>query len=83
MGIDTEGRITGISCGGSNFSETAGLGAKVKEDAFSGQFAGMQAPVSLKKDGGNVDSVTAASRSSGAVCRAVNRACEFVATVGK
>ena len=83
VGIDTEGRITGISCGGSNFSETAGLGAKVKEDAFSGQFAGMQAPVSLKKDGGKVDSGTAASRSSGAVCRAVNRACEFVATVGK
>lgn len=82
VGIDNNGMITGISCGGSGFSETPGLGAKVKEAKFSDQFAGMSAPVSLTKDGGQVDSVTAASRSSRAVCKAVNAACDYVAAMG-
>ena len=74
VGIDNNGMITGISCGGSGFSETP---AK-----FSDQFAGMSAPVSITKDGGQVDSVTAASRSSRAVCKAVNAACDYVAAMG-
>lgn len=82
VGIDNNGMITGISCGGSGFSETPGLGAKVKEAKFSDQFAGMSAPVSIVKDGGTVDSVTAASRSSRAVCKAVNAACDYVAAMG-
>lgn len=82
VGIDNNGMITGISCGGSGFSETPGLGAKVKEASFSDQFAGMSAPVSITKDGGQVDSVTAASRSSRAVCKAVNAACDYVAAMG-
>ena len=82
VGIDNNGMITGISCGGSGFSETPGLGAKVKEAKFSDQFAGMSAPVSITKDGGTVDSVTAASRSSRAVCKAVNAACDYVAAMG-
>lgn len=77
VGVAADGTITGISCGGGNFAETAGLGAKVKEAAFTEQFAGMTAPVALTKDGGDVDSVTAASRSSGAVCRAVNAAADY------
>lgn len=82
VGIDNNGMITGISCGGSGFSETPGLGAKVKDATFSDQFAGMSAPVSITKDGGQVDSVTAASRSSRAVCKAVNAACDYVAAMG-
>ncbi len=81
VGIDTNGIITGISCGGSDFNETAGLGAKVKEAAFTDQFAGMSGPVSITKDGGEVDAVTAASRSSRAVCTAVNAACDYVAGI--
>lgn len=81
VGIDNNGMITGISCGGSGFSETPGLGAKVKEAKFSDQFAGMSAPVSITKDGGQVDSITAASRSSRAVCKAVNAACDYVAAM--
>ena len=65
--------------GGSGFSETAGLGAKVKDASFTEQFAGLVAPVALVKDGGEVDSVTAASISSNAVCSAVNTAAEFIA----
>ncbi len=79
IGMDGEGVLTGIQCGGSGFSETAGLGAKVKEASFTDQFAGLVAPVSLVKDGGEVDSVTAASISSNAVCSAVNTAAEFIA----
>lgn len=79
VGIDINGLITGISCGGSDFSETPGLGANVKNAAFTDQFTGLTSPVAITKDGGQVDSVTAASRSSRAVCNAVNAACEFVA----
>ncbi|MEG1776587.1 MAG: hypothetical protein RR367_08770, partial [Clostridia bacterium] len=31
-GIDLQGTITGLSVGGSNFSETAGLGTKVRDE---------------------------------------------------
>lgn len=34
VGVNAEGELTGIQCGGSGFSETAGLGAKVKETRF-------------------------------------------------
>lgn len=81
VGVALDGTLTGVSCGGSGFSETAGLGAKVKESAFSGQFAGMTTPLALTKNGGDVDSVTAASISSGAVCDAVNIAGDFVSTL--
>ncbi|MDO4546744.1 MAG: FMN-binding protein, partial [Clostridia bacterium] len=69
-GIDTAGVITGISVGGSEFSETAGLGAKTREAGFTDQFAGVVPPVRLNN---NVDSVTGASISSGAVVAGVNR----------
>ena len=82
VGIANDETITGISCGGSGFSETAGLGAKVKDALFSGQFAGMTTPLALTKNGGEVDSVTAASISSGAVCDAINAAGEYVMSLG-
>ena len=47
VGVNAEGELTGIQCGGSGFSETAGLGAKVKETAFSSQFAGLATPVAI------------------------------------
>ena len=40
VGTDAEGTLTGISVGGENFSETAGLGARAKTPAFTDQFAG-------------------------------------------
>lgn len=81
VGVDMNGIITDISCGGSDFSETAGLGAKVKDAAFTDQFAGKEAPVALTKNNGEIDSVTAASRSSNAVCTAVNEVCEYVSGI--
>ncbi|MDR0840700.1 MAG: FMN-binding protein [Christensenellaceae bacterium] len=76
VGVDTAGVITGIDVGGSNFSETVGLGAKTKDPEFTGQFVGLQPPLTLKQ---NVDSVSGASISSGAVVGAVNTACEYIA----
>ena len=76
VGMDSSGVITGINVGGSNFSETAGLGAKVKNDAFKDQFKGLIPPVVLNED---VDAVTAATISSRAVTDAVNRACDYLA----
>ncbi len=81
VGVDASGKLTGIQCGGSSFQETAGLGAKVKEASFIDQFAGLGTPVSLVKNGGEVDSVTAASISSAAVCNAVNLAAEYIAGI--
>ncbi|MDE7356877.1 MAG: RnfABCDGE type electron transport complex subunit G, partial [Bacteroidales bacterium] len=57
--------------------ETPGLGAKMTEPAFYAQFEGKH-PSSfrfiVKKDGGDVDAITAATISSRAYCAALDRA---------
>ena len=57
--------------------ETPGLGTKMKEAKFNGQFAGKN-PATFKlfvtKDGGQVDAITASTISSRAVCDALRRA---------
>lgn len=78
-GIKTDGEITGITVGGSKFAETAGLGANTKQPAFITQFSGKKTPLTLKMD---IDAVTGASISSGAVVKAVNEAAEFVRLLG-
>ena len=80
VGVDNDGVITGINVGGANFSETAGLGTKTKEPAFTEQFKGLSAPLTLK---GNVDSVSGASVSSGAVVNGVNAVLDYVAGLDK
>ena len=80
VGVDNDGVITGINVGGANFSETAGLGAKTKEPAFTEQFKGLSAPLTLK---GNVDSVSGASVSSGAIVNGVNTVLDYVAGLEK
>ena len=79
VGMDDEGTIAGVRVGGSNFSETAGLGAKSKEPAFYEQFAGMVYPVDLTKNGGEVDAITAATITSSAVVRGVNDTAKYIA----
>jgi len=59
--------------------ETPGLGDKMetKKSNFSGQFKGKnpaQFKLMVKKDGGDVDAITAATISSRAFCDALNRA---------
>ena len=75
VGMTEDGTIAGVSIGGTEFAETAGLGAKVKEAWFGEQYAGEQAPVALTKDGGTIDAVSSATISSNAVTDAVNDAC--------
>lgn len=78
VGLLLDGTIAGVSIGGTDFAETAGLGARVKEEWFGAQFTGMSAPVALVKDGGEVDAVSSATISSAAVTSAVNAACDVL-----
>lgn len=57
--------------------ETPGLGTKMTEPAFRDQFMGKNPSrfsLKVKKDGGSVDAITAATISSRAFCDAVQRA---------
>lgn len=57
-------------------NETPGLGSNLTSPDFMNQFAGMNAakPLSVKKDGGEVQAITAATITSRAVCEAINDA---------
>jgi electron transport complex protein RnfG len=57
--------------------ETPGLGSKMGEEKFAGQFRGLIPPeqgVGVKKDGGAIQAITGATISSRCVTRAVNAA---------
>ncbi len=71
VGMDNNHTLTGISVGGAAFAETQGFGAKAKEPAFAQQFAGKSVPVTL---GDNIDAISGATITSGAVQNAVNTA---------
>ena len=58
-------------------AETPGLGANMVNDKFKGQFDGKDPQtftLKVKKDGGDVDAITAATISSRAVSEAIQRA---------
>lgn len=74
-----DGTIAGISVGGANFAETAGLGARAKEPEFAAQFAGKAAPVALKQNGGEIDALSGATITSKAVINGVNNAVTEIA----
>ena len=60
-------------------AETPGLGANMVNDKFKGQFDGKdpkQFVLKVKKDGGDVDAITAATISSRAVSEAVKKAAD-------
>ena len=86
VGVNAQGTVTGISVGGANFSETAGLGAKSKDAAFTDQFKNREVPLKVIKAGGEkaentVDAITSATITSNAVTGAVNQAGEYVKTL--
>jgi electron transport complex protein RnfG len=74
MGMDLEtGQLLGV--GVTTHSETPGLGARAKDDpSFRAQFKGMavDAPFSVKADGGQVDAVSGATITSRGVCAGLN-----------
>ncbi|MBE6336120.1 MAG: RnfABCDGE type electron transport complex subunit G [Lentimicrobiaceae bacterium] len=75
VGILANGTINNISV--LQHAETPGLGSKMSEPSFKDQFNNKHASsfnFNVKKDGGDVDAITAATISSRAFCDAVNRA---------
>ena len=85
VGVDTEGKVLGISV--VSHTETAGLGAVAAAttsagEAFRGQFVGMSGSVSVTKDGGALDAITGATITSRAVCSGVNAALACAANLG-
>ncbi len=75
IGISPAGAIQNISI--LSQKETPGLGSKMIEAKFKNQFTGKSADsfkFKVKKDGGDVDAITAATISSRAFCDAINRA---------
>ena len=79
VGFDADGNILGTEV--IKAAETPGLGDKINKNKsnFAEQFVSMnpeahECDLKVKKDGGEVDAITAATISSRAYCDAVNRA---------
>lgn len=81
VGVQSDGTLNGISF--TDLHESAGMGMLCGEDKFKSQFAGVKVDsfVLLKSGGASadneIDSVSGASISSGAVVNAVNAALDF------
>lgn len=81
VGIDTQGAVTGIAF--TTLAETAGMGMRVSEPDWKAQFEGKQVDAfTLLKSGGasadhEIDSVSGASTTSGAVVNAINAVLDF------
>lgn len=81
VGFMPDGSVSNIEV--LEHKETPGLGTKMALPAFKDQFKGVKisdlpgGKLKVKKDGGTVDAITAATISSRAFCDAVNRANEI------
>lgn len=74
VGVDSDGKVTGVSVISS--SETAGLGANIKNESFRSQFIG-KGEVSVVKAGAKdnqIDALSGATISSRAMAASVNKA---------
>ena len=87
VGIAPDGAVNGISF--TELHETPGMGMRVDEPEFKDQFVGVSAEkFTLNKAGGStaddeIDTVSGASTTSGAVVNAVNAALDFYRSVAK
>ncbi len=73
LGVDPEKKITGLYI--LQHSETPGLGSKAAEEKWWGQFVGKFKPdfnFQVKKDGGDVEAITASTITSRAIANAIN-----------
>jgi electron transport complex protein RnfG len=78
-GLGIDGRITGIRIASpaEGFKETPGLGSKVREKEFLSQFLGKEKEkIRLKREGGEISAITAATISSKAVCEGIRKGVE-------
>ncbi|MBR0282918.1 MAG: RnfABCDGE type electron transport complex subunit D [Oscillibacter sp.] len=78
VGFLPDGTVSGILY--SELNETPGIGMKVGDDAFAGQFKGI--PARALTLGADIDAVSGATVSSRAVLNAVNAAIDFHAAYG-
>jgi RnfABCDGE-type electron transport complex G subunit len=74
LSLDDQGAITALEIGGARMQETAGLGARVAEEAFTGQFIGKTPPLAES----DVELIAGATISSKAALEAVNQAAAFL-----
>lgn len=74
LGLDSQNAIASLTVGKARFGETEGVGGKVREEAFTGQFIGKTPPLAM----GDVDAVAGATISSQAVVDAVNEAYAYL-----
>ena len=84
VGIDVDGVICNTKV--LSQSETPGLGAKCTEPSFSDQFKGFnpsEKKLSVKKDGGDVDAITASTITSRAYASALATAVKVFQTIGQ
>ena len=73
VGVDSEGKVINISF--LEIDETPSIGGKIpKNTGFLSQFTGISGGAALKKNGGTVDAVSGATKTSTAVTDAVNNA---------
>ncbi len=83
VGVDGNGVVRGVVVGSNN--ETPGLGKNAGKESFTGQFAGKDGAITVKKGGGatgnEVDALTGATITSQAVTDAVNRARDFALSI--
>ena len=84
VGVSLDFKVSGVKVVSN--SETAGLGAKCTDSAFSGQFAGKEAPVAVIKNGepweNEIVAITGATITSAAVTEGVNAAIDAVKKIG-
>ncbi|MFC1983537.1 FMN-binding protein [Chloroflexota bacterium] len=70
IGLEDETTMKGITI--ISQTETPGLGSRIAEESFASKFTGLNInDVALKQDGGQIDALTGATISSGAVVDAV------------
>ena len=84
VGVSKDLQVLGISI--VTQTETAGLGAvcaakTIAGESFRNQFAGMSGNLAVKKDGGQVDTITGATITSRAVTAGVDAALKCAASI--
>jgi Na+-translocating ferredoxin:NAD+ oxidoreductase subunit G len=75
VGVTPDGRIHAIRV--LSHKETPGLGTKLADEPFAGQFRGLEVPdqgLSVRRDGGTIDAITGATISSRTATNAATEA---------
>ncbi len=78
IGIKDDDTISSVAITKLDQTETPGLGVKITHDSFKNQFKGKKGDeLKLKKDGGTIDAITAATISSRAVANGIKEGWEW------